>query len=156
MIQEVFKQNLILVLIAPVVASVVASVVFVYLFMTIPDFPLWAALFFLIPIILLIAGLRTKLIVEKDTLFFQRVFGSDKAMVMDVAHFASRVDVTYDSDNKSSSKLVVDVHDKTGNRLFSFPANLIKGNNRRRFEEVMTSVNPDIKFGWTTFKTLDR
>lgn len=140
--QELFKPNVLTIMLAPTFFAV--GIVVIY-FVNGNISP-WIFLVLLVPFILLLANLKERLLVEGDTLRYQRVLRRSEVSLKKVSQITVRSVWSTDSDNTTTVERIVYVVDEYGRTFFTFPSYLIKRKDMARFKEAVTSVNPDIKF----------
>lgn len=137
MYREVFKRNMLKVLLLPLLTTVVFA--FVYLN---TDMPLWTLLVLIVPFTFANIGIKTKIIVEKDVLYYERAFRRDEVDLKDVAKIVMREE---EHGPDALNREVMFVLAESGHLFFSFSAKLINGKNQRRFEETVNRVNANIE-----------
>jgi len=160
--QEVFKANFFIAIILPIIITVVILGVYFIA----DNAPYWVLSLLIIPVIFAVAGHKTKLIVEKGVLRYEKVFGGEEVSLNKVSQIVIRevetiVERSPNSiNNTQKSGLNINVNqanqerrvekivyllDGSGRTIFSFPANLVGFRDRRRFEEAVITVNPNIE-----------
>lgn len=160
--QQIFKTNFFMAIILPIIIVIVI----LGIYFIADDVPLWILLLLIIPLILAVAGQKTKLIVDNGVLRYEKVFGGEEVSLKKVSQIIIRevetiVNKTPDTSNNNHSpginrnvnhvnqerqvEKVFYLLDESGRTIFSFPANLIGFRDRRRFEEAVTAENPNIE-----------
>lgn len=157
--QHVFKKNNFVAIILPLIIAVIILVAY----FKITDLPPWILVAFLIPVFMIIHGQRTKVIIGDGLLRYEQVFRDEEVLLKDVAQIITReVEIIVDRNEHSQPRdgfsidtnqvnqerevqKVVYVLDESGRTFFSFPASLISRKDRTRFQEAVTTINPDIR-----------
>ena len=159
--QEVFKQSII----GGVVVTIAIIGVFSFFFFGQGNTSPLLFLILLLPIVFIGGLLKTKLVIEDDVLRYEKIFGGEEISLKNVAQILTREMEFINTSNLSdfnhnrkqglsqnmavgesrSTQKVVYVMDDTGRTFFSFPASLVTRKDRRRFEDAVTAVNPNIQ-----------
>lgn len=160
--QEVFKANFFSAIILPIIITVAILGIYVIA----DDVPFWLLLFLVIPILFAVAGQKTKLIISDGVLRYEQVFSKEEVDLKKVSQIVIReVETIVEKNSHSvnhnqSSGLQRNINqvnqerkveklfyllDESGRTIFSFPANIVGYRDRRRFEEAVITVNPNIE-----------
>ncbi|MBO1910254.1 hypothetical protein [Sporosarcina sp. 6E9] len=162
---QIFKANLLV----SVVIPIIIAVVIVALYFTNESMPAWTLLLLIVPVIFSAAQLKTKLVIEKDLLRYEKLFGGNEVSLNNVSEIVTRevetiVERNQQHDNHhvrpsglsfSSNQMnpvnqerkverLVYVLDASGRTHFSFPAGLIGFKNRQNFIDAVNAANPNI------------
>lgn len=150
--QEIFKSNFFITIIFPVIIFGFMILIFFAVYSIEGTLPTWVLIFLIIPVGLTIGVRTTKLIVEDHILRYQSGLFSknnEEVSLHDVSQIITRVVDTWRTDSDGNEKRSTDkityVLDESGKTFFSFPASLVSKGNRQRFEETITSINPNIQ-----------
>lgn len=137
MYREVFRDNL--------VGNVLFSIVFasIFTFIAIVSGNIFIYLLLTFPILICLVGVKRKLVIDNEILYFHNVLKVDEVPLQEVGQFRTESMVMGSS---GGSARLVHVVDKTGETRFDFPLKFITGRNRRRFEDNILAINGSIIF----------